>query len=282
MRVQLLIGEVAKLLGVSTKTIRYYESIGLLDEPGRTEAGYRLYDAHDLLRLHRIKQLQDLGLSLERIRILLQEPERAHSAEDILRTLEEEITAQITALEERREQIRGLLAQAPVDLLKQPQEAPPTLKLLQEYLGEEVAVDAAPTTDAGQLWTQLDVLLWNHAEYRQQQRELVEYMATHPEARQQVSYVITRIAQLAEPSAEAEDVTELADEIIQLRAQNPILAQMMPFPDRLDPASVEMLGQILTGVSELSPAQHRLFELVGERLAQSAGRPPAPPPVDVY
>jgi DNA-binding transcriptional MerR regulator len=151
----LLIGEVARLLGITTKTIRYYEGIGLLDKPGRTESGYRLYDAQDLLRLYRIKQLQELGLSLERIRILLQEPERARSAQDILRTLEEEITTQITALEERREQIRSLLAQEPVDLLQQPQDTPPTLKLLQEYLGDQVAFDAASATEAGQLWTQL-------------------------------------------------------------------------------------------------------------------------------
>jgi DNA-binding transcriptional MerR regulator len=268
--VQLLIGEVAKLLGITTKTIRYYEGIGLLDQPGRTEAGYRLYDAQDLLRLYRIKQLQELGLSLERIRTLLQEPERARSAQAILHTLEEEITAQIAALEERREQIRTLLAQEePVDLLKQPQGAPPTLKLLQEYLGDQVAFDVATTTEAGQLWTQLDVLLWNQAEYRQQQRELVEYMAAHPEAREQVSKVITRIAQLAASPVETEGLAELADEIVYLRAHNPILAQMMSFPDRLDQASLDVLGQILTGATELSPAQRRLFELVGERLALS-------------
>lgn len=51
MREQLHIGEVARLVGVSTKTIRYYHQIGLLTEPARTESGYRLYDAGHLLRL---------------------------------------------------------------------------------------------------------------------------------------------------------------------------------------------------------------------------------------
>jgi hypothetical protein len=107
-------------------------------------------------------------------------------------------------------------------------------------------------------------------------------MAAHPEARQQVSHVISRVAQLAGAPAEAGGLAELADEIVQLRAQNPILTQLLPFPDRLDPASAEMLGQILTGASELSPAQRRLFELVGERLAKSTGRATSPPPVDLY
>ena len=51
MRELLQIGEVAKLIGVSPKTIRYYHEIGLLAEPKRTEGGYRLYMAQDLLRL---------------------------------------------------------------------------------------------------------------------------------------------------------------------------------------------------------------------------------------
>lgn len=280
MAVKLLIGEVAKLLGVTTKTIRYYEGIGLLDEPGRTEAGYRLYDAQDLLRLYRIKQLQELGLSLERIRVLLQEPEQARSAQEILRTLEEEITAQIAVLEERRAQVRDLLAQAPLDLLQQPQHVPPTLKLLQERLGEQVAFDAATATN--QLWSQLDTLLWNHAEYRQQQRELVEYMAAHPEARMQVTAVITRAANLAGLPAETEGLEELADEIVRLRAQNPIFAQMISFSEQLGQPNAEVLGQILTGAADLSPAQRRLFELVGQRLAQDTDAVAVRSPVDVF
>ncbi len=58
MRERLRIGEVAKLLGVTPKTLRHYEKVGLLRQPERTEAGYRLYCADDLLRLHRIKRLQ--------------------------------------------------------------------------------------------------------------------------------------------------------------------------------------------------------------------------------
>ena len=130
MPVRLLIGEIAELLGITTKTIRHYEKIGLLNEAERTFSGYRLYDAQDLLRLYRIKQLQELGLSLDRIRIFLNEPEQAQSAEDILRSLEVEITAQIAELEARRKQIQDLLTQAPVDILKQPQEVPPSIKLL--------------------------------------------------------------------------------------------------------------------------------------------------------
>ncbi len=73
MRQLLQIGEVAKLIGVSPKTIRYYHEIGLLAEPKRTESGYRLYTAQDLLRLQHIRRLRSPGLPLERIGEILQE-----------------------------------------------------------------------------------------------------------------------------------------------------------------------------------------------------------------
>ena len=68
---RLRIGEVAGLVGVTTKTVRHYEKIGLLQRPERSESGYRLYTADDLLEVHRIKRLGSLGLSLQRIKEVL-------------------------------------------------------------------------------------------------------------------------------------------------------------------------------------------------------------------
>ena len=47
---RLKIGELARQTGLSIKTIRYYESRGLLDQPPRTEAGYRLYGPEEVAR----------------------------------------------------------------------------------------------------------------------------------------------------------------------------------------------------------------------------------------
>ncbi len=59
----LKIGELAKLSG-TTKTIRYYELIGLLHEPERTDSGYRLYEEKDVERLTFIRKAKSLGFSL--------------------------------------------------------------------------------------------------------------------------------------------------------------------------------------------------------------------------
>jgi len=60
----LKIGQLAKLSGTTTKTIRYYELLGLLHEPERTDSGYRLYEEQDVERLTFIRKAKSLGFSL--------------------------------------------------------------------------------------------------------------------------------------------------------------------------------------------------------------------------
>jgi len=61
----------ARRTGCNLETIRYYEKIGMMPEPPRTEAGYRLYDARHVERLRFILRARELGFSLDDIRGLL-------------------------------------------------------------------------------------------------------------------------------------------------------------------------------------------------------------------
>ena len=74
------VGEVARLLGVSVRTLHHYDERGLLVSSARSASGYRLYTDDDLARLVEILALRALGLRLERIGALLErgaDPERA-------------------------------------------------------------------------------------------------------------------------------------------------------------------------------------------------------------
>ena len=66
------IGEVAKLSGVTTRALRYWEELGLLRPTSRSDGGERLYTPTDLRRVTRIRDLQELlGFSLEEVKAVL-------------------------------------------------------------------------------------------------------------------------------------------------------------------------------------------------------------------
>lgn len=65
------IGELARRTGCKVPTVRYYESIGLLQPPSRTEGNQRRYDARDVARLDFIQHCRELGFDQEAIRNLL-------------------------------------------------------------------------------------------------------------------------------------------------------------------------------------------------------------------
>ena len=67
----LLIGEVAARTALTAPTIRYYESIGLIKAPARSEAGYRRYSDNTVQELEFIKKAQALGFSLDEIAEIL-------------------------------------------------------------------------------------------------------------------------------------------------------------------------------------------------------------------
>ncbi|AFZ58504.1 heavy metal-responsive transcriptional regulator [Anabaena cylindrica FACHB-243] len=111
---QLLIGQVTELSGISIRTIRYYESVGLIKPSGRTEGGFRQFSADVLTRLAFIKRAQHLGLSLEEIRDILEVYDHGQppcvEIQDKLQEKLLQIDHQIEQLLTLRSEITGLLS----------------------------------------------------------------------------------------------------------------------------------------------------------------------------
>lgn len=72
MKAGLTIGELARELHLNPKTIRYYEQVGLLPKPRRSESGYRLYSRDEMQRLQLVKRSKLLGLSLAEIKEIVE------------------------------------------------------------------------------------------------------------------------------------------------------------------------------------------------------------------
>ncbi|CAM2168759.1 MerR family transcriptional regulator, thiopeptide resistance regulator [Burkholderia latens] len=71
---RLKVGELAKRSGLTVRTLHHYHAIGLLTPSARADNGYRLYDRHDIARLHQIQALRRFGLSLAEIGDYLNQP----------------------------------------------------------------------------------------------------------------------------------------------------------------------------------------------------------------
>ncbi|GAB3407076.1 Cu(I)-responsive transcriptional regulator [Massilia agilis] len=106
------IGEAAKASGVTAKMIRHYESIGLIGEARRTDAGYRLYNQQDVQVLQFIHRARALGFSLEQIGDLLALWQDKHRASADVRALAhrhiEELNQKIAELESMRRTLERL------------------------------------------------------------------------------------------------------------------------------------------------------------------------------
>ncbi len=107
--------ELARLAGVNKETIRFYERKGLLLEPERTPAGYRIYTVADLDRLVFIRNAQQLGFSLQEVKELLEIADGKISGCAKVKKLAERkvdfISSQIQSLSKLKKVLNSLIKQ---------------------------------------------------------------------------------------------------------------------------------------------------------------------------
>jgi MerR family transcriptional regulator, copper efflux regulator len=112
---QLKIGEVSRLSGIGIEALRFYEKSGLLDRPGRTYSGYRLYDESVLERLAFIKQAQLLGFTLDEIKQLIAHKRAGENpcaeVREIVRNRLEELNERIEQMIHYRDELKTALAE---------------------------------------------------------------------------------------------------------------------------------------------------------------------------
>jgi MerR family copper efflux transcriptional regulator len=108
------IGEVAEAIGLSLRSIRYYEETGLAPPSGRTAGGFRLYTEADIDRLRLIMVMKPLGFSLEEMRLVFEATDTlaAGGSPAELASHRDRLAMFVAVAEERCERLREQLTAA--------------------------------------------------------------------------------------------------------------------------------------------------------------------------
>lgn len=105
------IGELAAMVGLSTRAVRHYHRRGLLPEPARRPNGYRDYGLRDAIVLARIRRLTELGLSLDEVRDALAD-DHGRDLHEILVELDGDLARQEARIRDRRARLAMLIERA--------------------------------------------------------------------------------------------------------------------------------------------------------------------------
>ena len=105
------IGELAEKTGLSLRTIRHYDEVGLLKASARTDGGFRLYSPDDLTRLMLIRRMKPLGFTLDEMMALLKVIDTLQGGSENL-GVRAELDTFIAQAVERRQKLQDQLGMA--------------------------------------------------------------------------------------------------------------------------------------------------------------------------
>ncbi|MEV4472222.1 MerR family transcriptional regulator [Nonomuraea sp. NPDC049504] len=248
------IGELAALLGVTTRTVRHYHHQGVLPEPPRLANGYREYGMRDAIALARVRRLVGLGLSLDEIRDVMAE-ERSRELPEILAEIDADLAAQERDIRLRRARLAEVLRRAEDGTLGPDDTASPDLVSFLKVIDVPasasaawdrdllVLVDSASKTPDGRAFTVLDAL------------------AADPELTARGHDFYRRLDELAGAEPDDPRVGPMAEELAAFSLDHVLAGQtrdgwradaVEPFLDGLAPAQAEVI--------------RRAIRLIGDRL----------------
>jgi DNA-binding transcriptional MerR regulator len=277
-RTYLHIGELAQLLGITQKTIRHYQKVGLLREPERAENSYRLYDAQDLLRLQRIRRLQALGLSLKQVKAVLGDTSTTGNAgntgnvgqeqllRNVLLTLDEELTTRIRELEERQRRVQAILARETPDTVTEETGNSPYLQAAKDYFAQHnIPVSPELMAHEERMYAHLENFHWSDGQeeaVQEMSSSLLHYMNEHQEEQRQLLQLGERLMAIAPLPQDDPEVEQLAQDFKTYFTTNTSFVEMSKelskrFPTVPDPVNAIFSDLFMSGYT---PAQRRVFE----------------------
>ncbi|MBE0448006.1 MAG: hypothetical protein IBX64_07920 [Actinobacteria bacterium] len=174
---------------------------------------------------------------------------------------------QIKALEERKAKFEKLLNEDGLNMLNEPLDEPPTLRMVKEQLGEHIAnIRPELLEQEKKLYAVLDGFNWGNA-YQDSIKKAAQKFAAHPDQFQQLVAIEERIAALAGAPEDSAVIEQLAQEFARTFKDIPWLADIREQqPEPNNPVERVMEEMLL---SSLSPAHEKFFALLRDYLEDS-------------
>lgn len=265
-RSQLRIGEIARLLGITPKTVRHYHKLGLLPEPERSEGGYRLYGVDELQQLGRIRRLSGIGLSLQQIKFILDADDPDSLLRETLHRLSRELAAQQERIEARRRRIESYLAEGrSLAEVTQPEAPSPTYQMLSARLGGYLTIPETLAEFDKHLFSQLDSFDWGEA-YAEGWQTAAGAFETQTEVRAVVLSLSEKLIALQSMSEDDPQIQVWADEVVKSKVYE-LMAALFNAPSpmsTLESPVADAMRQIVQQSVDhhLAPAQRRFLSLL--------------------
>ncbi|MFI7639765.1 MerR family transcriptional regulator [Nonomuraea sp. NPDC049400] len=242
------IGELAALLGVSTRTVRYYHQQGILPEPPRLANGYREYGMRDAVALARVRRLVELGLSLEEAREVIAD-DRSRELPEILAEIDADLARQEHEIRVRRARLAEVLERAENGTLGPDDTASPDLMAFLRTVDLPASKAAAWDRD---LLVLMDSMATDTS--RERAFTMFDSMAADPEVTARGHEFYRRLDALADASPDDPRVAPLAEMLADYSREH-LLAHagppdwepsaMEPFLEGLAPAQAEVVRQAM-------------------------------------
>ncbi|WP_431914685.1 MerR family transcriptional regulator [Nonomuraea jabiensis] len=242
------IGELAALLGVSTRTVRYYHQQGILPEPPRLANGYREYGMRDAIALARVRRLVELGLSLEEARDVIAD-DRSRELSDILAEIDADLARQEHEIQLRRRRLAEVLKQAEAGSLGPDDTSSPDLLAFLRTVELPASKAAAWDRD---LLVLMDSMATSGD--RKQAFAMFDALAADPEMAARGHDFYRRLDALADASTDDPRVGPLAESLADYSVVHLLAgsgppdwdpAAVEPFLDGLAPAQAEVVRQAM-------------------------------------
>lgn len=267
MKNQILIGDFVKLTNSTLKTVLYYHKIGLLNEPKRSNSGYRLYGAEELNQMRMIKHLKNLGLDLKKIKEILGHAKDNKNITEVLKSLYCELLTERKKIDEQISKIETLLNKQVEDVEETLFESS-SFRAITETLDQDQFENYKKSHE--ELFNQqrnifgvMDDFQWGK-NYKENFSEMAKYFKLNPKKYEIALELGNRLSKLKYMEVDDPEIEKLAKEGAEFIKNEPVLKEMLYEKDGFEITNENLFDEVSNKF--LSPAQIKHKKLIQKYL----------------